>query len=395
MAVGAPGAKQMNRHGGSLSTMQLGRLKINPLYLLLLFAPVALILSVGGFEQAVWVFITSALAIIPLAGLMGTATEHLAERTGPGIGGLLNATFGNAAEMIIALFALLEGLHSVVVASLAGSIIGNSLLVLGLAILLGGLKRQRQTFNRTTAGLGGSLLLLSAVALVVPAVFHYIQVGALSHQAQQNEHNLSLSISIVLFVAYVLSLIFSLVTHRHLYGDRSQGQAESNLEAQTHSIWSVKKALFLLIAATAGVAVMAELLVGAVEAAAQALSMTHLFVGVILVAIVGNAAEHSTAVLMAMRNKMDLAYHIAVGSSIQIALFVAPVLVFISHCIGQPLDLLFHPFEVVSVMLCALITTQVIADGECHWMEGVLLLTVYVILGLAFFFLPEFSSAHH
>ena len=296
--------------------MKLGKFEIHPLSFMIIFAPVAIILRLVAPEESVWIFVISGLAIIPLAGWMGEATEHLAARLGPGLGGLLNATFGNAAEMIIAVFALVKGLHGVVLASLSGSIIGNSLLVLGLAILLGGLKQRRQTFNRTAAGMGASLLLLSMIALVVPAVFHYIRVG--TDVTVAAEHDLSLAISIVLFVAYALSLVFSLITHRHLYGELSKGEPatghgdpdakEFEGSASGHAEhWSVKKALLWLIGATLGVAVMAELLVGAVEGAAAEMGMTHLFVGVILVAIVGNAAEHSTAVLMALRNKMDLA----------------------------------------------------------------------------------------
>lgn len=385
--------------------MKIGKLEFHPLSFLLVFIPVAVFLRIFAPEQAVWLFAASGLAIVPLAGWMGEATEHLAARLGPGLGGLLNATFGNAAEMIIAVFAMIEGLHGVVLASLTGSIVGNCLLVLGLAVLMGGMRKRRQTFNRTAAGLGGSLLFLSMVGLVVPAVFHMMQMEQGSNLAV--EHNLSLGIAIVLFVAYCLSLVFSLVTHRHLYGEVAAGEATHGKQAESFvgsaddaasghaSHWSVKRSLVWLIGATLGVAVMAEFLVGAVEQAADVMGMTHLFVGVILVAIVGNAAEHSTAVLMAMRNKMDLAYNIAIGSSIQIALFVAPLLVFISHIMGNPLDLLFNPFEVMAVVLCALITTQVVSDGECHWMEGVLLLAVYVILGIAFFFLPETAAVVH
>ena len=382
--------------------MKLGKLEIHPLSFLIVFAPVAVVLRLVAPDEAVWIFLTSGLSIVPLAGWMGEATEHLAARLGPGLGGLLNATFGNAAEMIIAVFALVEGLHSVVLASLTGSIVGNSLLVLGLAILAGGLKQRRQTFNRTAAGLGASLLLLSMIGLVVPAVFHFMRES--SDASVVVEHDLSLAIAIVLFVAYALSLVFSLVTHRHLYGEVSKGEptsAEASPDAKSFEgpasghaeSWSIRKSMLWLFGATLGVAIMAEFLVGAVEGAVAELGLTHLFVGVILVAIVGNAAEHSTAVLMALRDKMDLAYNIAIGSSIQIALFVAPVLVFFSHALGAPMDLLFHPFEVIAVVLSALITSQVVADGECHWMEGVLLVAVYVILGFAFFFLPEMSGA--
>lgn len=367
--------------------MRLGSLQIHPLSFMAVFFPVALVLRFVMPDESVWIFVTSALSIIPMAGWMGEATEHLAARLGPGAGGLLNATFGNAAELIIGILALQRGLHDMVLASVTGSIVGNSLLVLGMAILAGGLKQSTQKFNRMAAGLGASLMLLSMVGLVVPAVFHMLEHGIRS--GVETEHELSLAIALVLFAAYGLSLVFSLVTHKHLYGVVD----EKDVDHSEH--WSVKKALIWLVVSTAGVGIMAELLVGAVESAAVEMGMTHLFVGVILVAIVGNAAEHSTAIMMAVRDKMDLAYNIAVGSSIQIALFVAPLLVFISHFMGAPMDLLFHPFEIVAVVLSALITSQVVADGECHWMEGVLLLAVYGILGLAFFFLPEVNALAH
>jgi Ca2+:H+ antiporter len=310
---------------------------------------------------------------------MGRSTEHLAGRMGSGIGGLLNATFGNAAELIIALMALRAGLHDVVKASIAGSIIGNILLVLGLAVLAGGVKYRRQTFNRTSAGIGATLLVLSAIGLVVPAIFHYIVRGT----AAARERQMSLEIAIVLFTLYIASLFFSLKTHRHLYTGESTGTAQTHGDA-----WSTKKSIVVLAVATAGVALMSEALVGAVEATASSLGLTEVFVGVILVAIIGNAAEHSTAVLMAMKNEMDLAVNIAIGSSIQVALFVAPVLVFASYGFGRPMDLVFSTFEVVAVSIAAGVATLVAMDGESNWMEGAQLLGVYVILGLAFYFLP-------
>jgi Ca2+:H+ antiporter len=312
---------------------------------------------------------------------MGKATEYLAERLGAGLGGLLNATFGNAAELIIALMALREGLYDVVKASITGSIIGNILLVLGLAIVFGGLKFEVQRFNRTAAGLGATLLALSVIGLVVPAIFHII-VG--SGQAAR-ELNLSLEIAIVLFITYILSLVFALRTHKHLYAGETP---HAHDEALGVAGWSKGQSVTVLLVATSLVALMSEFLVGAVEHTAQAFGMTDVFVGVILVAIIGNAAEHSTAVLMAAKNQMDLAMNIAVGSSIQIALFVAPVLVFVSYLFGRPMDLLFTVFEVVSVALAVGSVSLISMDGESNWMEGVQLLAVYVILGIAFYFLP-------
>jgi Ca2+:H+ antiporter len=276
--------------------------------------------------------------------------------------------------------ALRAGLYDVVKASITGSIIGNILLVLGLAVLLGGVKHQRQTFNRTSAGIGATLLVLSAIGLVVPAIFHHIVQGT----AATRERQMSLEIAIVLFALYVASLFFSLKTHRHLYtGEEVGGGHPVGFDS-----WSVKKSVIVLALATAGVALMSEALVGAVEATARTLGFTEVFVGVILVAIIGNAAEHSTAVVMAMKNRMDLAVNIAIGSSIQVALFVAPLLVFASYAFGRPMDLVFSTFEVVAVTIAAGVATLVAMDGESNWMEGAQLLGVYVILGLAFYFLP-------
>jgi Ca2+:H+ antiporter len=350
---------------------------VKPLQVLLVFVPIALALEFGHADP-LFVFITSALAIIPLAGLMGEATEHLASRVGAGLGGILNASFGNAAELIIAVMALQEGLHNVVKASITGSIIGNILLVLGLSMVAGGLRYKRQRFNLTAAGMGASLLLLSAVGLVVPALFHLTAFK----QGVAVERELSLDISIVLFAIYVLSLVFSLKTHWHLFA----GDSDSHPTGERP--WSRGRATSVLLIATILIAVVSELLVGAMQPAAARLGLTQVFVGVILVALVGNAAEHSTAVLVAMKNHMDLAFSIAVGSSLQIALFVAPILVFVSYIVGPPLDLIFTPFEVAAVTVSVLIVGFVAMDGESHWMEGVMLVGVYVILAIAFFFLP-------
>ncbi len=355
----------------------------NLLNLLLVFVPTAFILEFTH-AKPIYIFAASALGIIPLAGLMGKATEHLAEKLGEGIGGLLNATFGNAAELIIAIMALRKGLYDVVKASLTGSIIGNVLLVFGVSAIAGGLKYPTQRFNKTAASLGTTLLMLSAIALVIPAIFHTVgTVGAVP----RIENEISLEIAVVLFICYILSLVFSLKTHKHLYV--SDMDAEAEKATGTHG-WSQKKSVSVLLVATVFVAVMSEFLVGAVEEAAHTLKMSDVFVGVILVAIIGNAAEHSTAVLMALKNKMDLALNIAVGSSIQVALFVAPVLVFLSYWIGGrgPMDLRFTTFEVVSIGISVFTISQISQDGESNWMEGVQLLAVYVILGIAFFHLP-------
>jgi Ca2+:H+ antiporter len=360
----------------------MGRLlaKENWLLLLLVFVPIALLLEYVFHADALWIFLASSAAIIPLAALMGRATEQLAERLGEGVGGLLNATFGNAAELIIAIVALRAGLVDLVKASITGSIIGNLLLVFGLSALWGGVKFQRQKFNSTAAGLSATLLVLSAIALVIPAIFHMV----VPPTAGLAERTLSVEISVVLIVTYALSLVFSLKTHKHLY----VGEAGAHTAELTPST-STGKSVGLLLGATAGVALMSEMLVGAVEETAAIFGMNEVFVGVILVALIGNAAEHSSAILMAAKNKMDAAITIAVGSSIQVALFVAPVLVFLSYFIApQPMDLRFTTMEVVAVGISVWIMALIAQDGESHWMEGVQLLAVYVILALAFYWLP-------
>jgi Ca2+:H+ antiporter len=336
--------------------------------------------------SALAIFLTSAAAVIPLAALMGRATELLAEHLGEGVGGLLNATFGNAAELIIAIIALRAGLFDLVKASITGSIIGNVLLVFGASALYGGLKYEEQRYNRTASQMSTTLLVLSAIALVVPAIFHIV-VGEerVAAGAALSERTLSLEIAVVLIVTYILSLVFSLRTHRHLY----VGEADADTAAHPPG-GSVGRAIGLLLLATAGVALMSELLVGAVEETAEIFGMNEVFVGVILVALIGNAAEHSSAILMAGKNKMDTAITIAVGSSIQVALFVAPVLVFLSYFVAPaPMDLRFTTLEVVAVGISVWIMSIVGQDGESNWMEGVLLLAVYLILGMAFWFLPH------
>jgi len=360
------------------------------LKLLLVFVPLAAVAEWRHWGP-VTVFVFACIAIIPLAGIMGESTEHLAARLGAGIGGLLNATFGNAAELIIALVALQRGLYDVVKASLTGSIIGNVLLVLGAAFVAGGIGRERQKFDRAAAAAGSTLLALAAIGLVVPAMFHFVAEGAVSRRALtvarevSLERTLSLEISIVLFAAYVLSLLFSLRTHRHLYAGQSHAGAHEAPPAGEAPLRSV----LTLLAATALVAWMSELLVGAVEHTSHALGLTEVFVGVIVVAVIGNAAEHSTAILVATKDKMDLAMNIAIGSSIQIALFVAPVLVFASYLMPHgPMDLRFTVFEVLAVAVAVAVVNLVAQDGESNWLEGALMLAVYVILGIAFFFLP-------
>lgn len=353
---------------------------------LLLFVPITVALEFLKPDAHTLIFLSSCMAIVPLAGWLGRATEQLAHHTGEGVGGLLNATFGNAAELIIALSALHKGLYSVVKASLTGSIIGNILLVLGASVLAGGLKHQRQRFNVTAARAQSTLLTLSAISMIVPAAFHYLAGPG----AQAKEADLSLEISLVLLAVYAMHLLFSLHTHKQLFAGDSASEIEGG-----HA-WSTRKSLLVLAGATAMIAWMSELLVASVEPTAEAFGMSRVFIGVIVVAIVGNAAEHSTAILMAMKNKMELSLGIAIGSSLQIALFVAPVLVILSHFIGpRAMDLVFTPAEVLAVFVAVLITGQIANDGESNWLEGVQLLAVYVILGIVFYFLPEAAEPGH
>jgi Ca2+:H+ antiporter len=296
---------------------------------------------------------------------------------------LLNATFGNAAELIIAGIALSKGLTGVVKASLTGSIIGNVLLVLGLSILFGGTKYKEQRFNGSAARTSAISLSLAAIGLIIPTVFHLTAHSSPGGWSPVVEQKLSLAIAIVLFITYFCVLGFSLRTHKHLFRGSEEDLEEGGRQ------WSRGKAIAILLVATAVVALLSEFLVGTIENVRHSVGLTEVFVGVIVVAIVGNAAEHSTAIVMAVKNKMDLTVGIAIGSSLQIALFVAPVLIFLSYLFGRPMDLEFTVPEVLAVVVSVYILFQICEDGETNWIEGVQLLSVYVILGILFFYLPE------
>ena len=333
------------------------------------------------------IFFTAALGIIPTAALMGQATEELAARSGPGIGGLLNVTFGNAPELIIALFALAEGLHEVVKASIVGSIIGNVLLVLGASMLVGGIGRRSQTFNATAASAQSSMLLLAAAALMMPAIFELVEGKGLPSPTAElvnygsTVENLSLAVAIVLIGTYVAGLFFSLRTHRDLFNPPYAEQEEEGFG------WSVRRSVLMLFIAGLTVGLMSEILVGSISEASESVGLSEFFIGVIVVAIVGNAAEHWVAVLVAYKDKMDLAVNIAIGSAAQIALFVGPVLVIASFLIGPgPLPLVFNGFELGAILLAILIANTVTSDGESNWFEGVQLLAVYAIVGIAFYY---------
>ena len=351
---------------------------------LLIFVPIALLLRfVPTLANPTALFICSAIAIIPVAGWIGRATEELAARVGEALGGLLNATFGNAAELIIAGIALSKGLTGVVKASITGSIIGNILLVLGLSTLFGGIKHKEQVFNKSGTRTSVVSLSLAAIALIIPTVFHLTAAASPSGWSPKVEHELSLGIAAVLFVTYLCVLVFTLGTHKHFFIG-CEGELEEEVEH-----WPRWKSVVVLIAATVVVALLSEFLVGTIEAVRATLGLTEVFVGVIVVAIVGNAAEHSTAIVMAMKNKMDLSVGIAIGSSLQVALFVAPLLVFLSYFFGRPMDFEFSLPEVFAVVASVYIIFQISGDGETNWIEGVQLLSLYLILGILFFYLPE------
>src|SRR5215203_5533384 len=355
-------------------------------YLLVPFIPIAIVLELAHASATI-IFITSALGVIPTAALMGRATEELAARSGPGIGGLLNVTFGNAPELIIAFFALNEGLQEVVKASLIGSILGNVLLVMGAAMLVGGLRRERQRFNATAANVQALMLLLAVVALIAPAIFELVQgTGLPRPDAEAVDYDsdvekLSVGVALVLLLTYVAGLFFSLRTHKDLFNP------EHAAEDHIGEPWSVRRSVLMLAIAGVAVGLMSEILVGSISEASESIGLSPFFVGVIVVAIVGNAAEHWVAIYFASRDKMDLSVNIAIGSSAQIALFVAPVLVLLSLFVGDfPMALVFNGFELGAVVLAVLIALQVVAEGESTWFEGFQLLAVYAVLGLTFYF---------
>ncbi len=355
----------------------LAGMKGSRLNLLLVLVPLSWILWLAA-PESVWLFALGALGIVPLAGMIGHATEELAKRAGPTLGGLLNATFGNAAELIIGFVALRENHIGLVQASITGSIIGNLLLVFGLSMFVGGLGRKAQHFNRTAAGNATIMLFLGVVALTMPAVFDLTIFGNLDARPPAI-HRLSLWTAVLLIGAYLSGLIYTFRTQRDLLRPVEEG-------VTAH--WTTTQAVTVLTVATALTAIQAELLMGALEPTLASLGWSELFTGVIVIALVGNAAEHYSAVVAARRDEMTLAMEIAVGSSAQIALLVAPLLVLASVAMGNPMTLLFHPFEIVSIGLSVLAIAIVSLDGESNWVEGIQLLAVYVIMGLAFYFVP-------
>ena len=354
----------------------LNYLKSDPLAVLLLFFPLTLAAKWLGWSS-LWVFLFSAVGVIPLAGYIGKGTEALAEKTGPKIGGFLNATLGNAAELIITLVAIREGYLDLVKASITGSILGNLLLVLGAAMLLGGVKNGQQKFNKRQASNHSILLTLAILALVIPSFFS----NFIGEPGSVKVEVLSLGVAAVMIVLYVLGLIYSF---KHISSPLSyQTTTEHKQDG-----WSISKAITVLVVSTLGIVILSEILVGAVEHVVENLGLSEFFLGIILIPIVGNVAEHLVAVQVAIKNHMDLSVEIAVSSSLQIALLVAPLLVFISLLMRNPLTLIFNNFELIALGSGVLITSLVSTDGESNWLEGAALIAVYIILGLAFFLMP-------
>jgi Ca2+:H+ antiporter len=362
-------------------------------YILVPFIPLAVIFELIHADPVI-VFFTSALGVIPTAALMGRATEELAERSGPGIGGLLNVTFGNAPELIIALFALNAGLHEVVKASIIGSIMGNALLVLGASAFIGGLRRERQFFDATAATSQSAMLLLAVGAMLMPAVYELVEGTGLPRPDDERINydgtveSLSYAVAFVLIGTYAAGLFFSLKTHKDLFNPVAHSEDDPDpIQHGDEAPWTVRKSVIMLAIAGLAVGLMSEILVGSITEASESVGLSEFFIGVIVVAIVGNAAEHWVAVLVAWKDKMDLAVNIAIGSAAQIALFVAPVLVLCSLVIGpHPMALVFNGFELAGVFLAILIASHVTNEGETTWFEGLQLLAVYAVLGLTFFF---------
>ena len=349
------------------------------LFGMLAFVPLALLADFALDADPVLVFVLAGLGIIPLADFIGEATEELSVHTGPKLGGLLNATLGNAAELIITIFALKEGLLDLVVASITGSIIGNLLLVLGLSLLLGGLKNGVQKFDRRTASMNATLLVLAVLALSIPSLFDVAIKEDLAAEV-----GLSEGVALVLIILYGLSVLYSF-----RQGGAESPQQHGGSDAGNHKGWSIRTSVIILTVATLGIVFMSEVLVGAVEPVTTELGLTEFFIGIIVIPLIGNVAEHLVAVEVAYKDKMELSLAVSLGSSLQIALFVAPVLVFISLFFDETLLLVFNSFELIALAVASFIAAFVALDGESNWLEGAMLLAVYLIIGMAFYYLPE------
>jgi Ca2+:H+ antiporter len=374
--------------------------KSSIVYFLLIFVPIAIVLEYVHAEQLT-LFIVAAISLIPLAKLIGDSTEHLASHYGVTLGSLLNVTFGNAAEIIIAIVAINAGLLELVKASITGAILGNILLIFGLSILVGGFKFKEQFFNKENVGMQASMLFLAVIGLTIPTILVTTVLNPEDELNQIKIQFLSDVLAFLLLAVYVAGLIFTFFTHKHLFTSRLTNQVgdriavkeknnyiEENHQLEIHKEWSKKKSFFLLGLSMAGVIVISEILVGSIEVVTAKFGFGELFVGAIIIGIVGNAAEHSSAILLARKGKMDLSIGIAAGSGTQIALFVVPILVIAGVLLSRPFTLIFTGFEITSVLLAAIIMNLIAHDGKSNWFEGVMLISVYIIIAVGFFFIP-------
>jgi Ca2+:H+ antiporter len=357
--------------------------KSSAIYVLLIFAPIAAGLEFAHADHLI-LFAVSAIALIPLAKLIGDSTEHLATYYGPTAGSLLNVTFGNAAEIIIAVVAISAGLLDLVKASITGAIIGNILLILGLSVIAGGFRYREQTFSRENIGVQSSMLFLAIIGLAVPTILASTILSPLENQGQVQL--LSDALAFILMIVYVLGIVFTFITHKHLF---TPPETAEDIQESHGTHWSKKKSFLLLAASMVGVIVVSEILVASVETTGEELGFGQLFVGAIIVGIVGNAAEHSSAILLARKGKMELSIGIAAGSGTQIALFVVPILVFAGIAMGQPFTLVFTLLELATLFLAAIILNLIVHDGRSNWFEGVMLTAVYIIIAIAFFFVAD------
>ena len=355
--------------------------KSSAIYVLLIFAPIAAGLEFAHADHLV-LFVVSAIALIPLAKLIGDSTEHLSTHYGPTAGSLLNVTFGNAAEIIISVVAISAGLIDLVKASITGSIIGNILLILGLSVIAGGFRYKEQTFSRENIGIQSSMLFLAIIGLAVPTILASTILSPLENQVQI----LSDALAVILLIVYILGIVFTFITHKHLF---TPPETTQDIQESHGTHWSKKKAFLFLAVSMAGVIVVSEILVASVETTGEELGFGQLFVGAIIVGIVGNAAEHSSAILLARKGKMELSIGIAAGSGTQIALFVVPILVFAGIAMGQPFTLVFTLLELATLFLAAIILNLIVHDGKSNWFEGVMLTAVYIIIAIAFFFVAD------
>src|SRR5688572_2631139 len=357
--------------------------KSSAIYILLIFAPIAAALEFAHADHLV-LFVISAIALIPLAKLIGDSTEHLGTHYGPTAGSLLNVTFGNAAEIIIAVTAISAGLLDLVKASITGAIIGNILLILGLSVIAGGFRYKEQSFSRENIGTQSSMLFLAIIGLAVPTILASTILSPSENQGQVQL--LSDALAIILLIVYILGIVFTFVTHKRLF---TPPETTEDIQGSHGTHWSKKKSFLLLAASMAGVIVVSEILVASVETTGEELGFGQLFVGAIIVGIVGNAAEHSSAILLARKGKMELSIGIAAGSGTQIALFVVPILVFAGIAMGQPFTLVFTLLELGVLFLGAIILNLIVHDGRSNWFEGVMLTAVYIIIAIAFFFVAD------